>query len=77
MYVEGHIVTPPEWAIHPVVAAEFGEAGRADSSRRHLRQASALLHLVEQHDLVQPGTCYVELGAGKGRYCYILHYIPH
>lgn len=52
--------------MHAAVAAEFADAGRAEGSRRHLRQASALLHLVEQHGLVQPGTCYVELGAGKG-----------
>lgn len=60
-------MTLAERPIHPAVAAEFAEAGRAEGSRRHLRQASALLHLVERHGLVRPGTCYVELGAGKGR----------
>ncbi|XP_026316427.1 tRNA:m(4)X modification enzyme TRM13 homolog [Hyposmocoma kahamanoa] len=69
-HVAGHIEALPERPVHAAVAAEFADAGRAEGSRRHLRQASALLHLVEQHGLVQPGTCYVELGAGKGRLAY-------
>lgn len=73
-HIEGHIATLPERPIHSAVASEFAEAGRTEGSRRHLRQASALLHLVEQHGLVQPGTCYVELGAGKG---YQLDFLLH
>lgn len=44
--------------------------GRTESSLRHLRQASRLLHLVEEEQLVDPNTCYVELGAGKGHLSY-------
>lgn len=54
-----------ERAIHPAVAAEWAQE-RGSGSRRHLRQASALLHLAQAEGLVRDGACYVELGAGKG-----------
>ncbi|CAH2088410.1 unnamed protein product [Euphydryas editha] len=60
----------PEQPIHTAVLDEFNEPGRTESSLRHLRQASQLLHIVENEQLVQPNTCYVELGAGKGHLSY-------
>ncbi|XP_068622970.1 tRNA:m(4)X modification enzyme TRM13 homolog [Battus philenor] len=66
-HVEGNIETIPEQPIHPAVREEFEVAGRTESSLRHLRQVSSILHLVEAQGLVRDGTCYVELGAGKGQ----------
>nr|XP_012552706.1 uncharacterized protein LOC101740311 isoform X4 [Bombyx mori] len=64
-FIKSNIVSIPERAIHAAVAPEFNEADRQESSRRHLRQTSSLLWLVEEENLVDNETCYVELGAGK------------
>ncbi|XP_013144151.1 PREDICTED: tRNA:m(4)X modification enzyme TRM13 homolog, partial [Papilio polytes] len=66
-HIEGNIENAPEMPIHSAVLEEFTRVGRTESSLRHLRQASSILHLVEAEGLVQEGTCYVELGAGKGQ----------
>ncbi|XP_013171435.1 PREDICTED: tRNA:m(4)X modification enzyme TRM13 homolog isoform X2 [Papilio xuthus] len=66
-HVEVNIENAPEMAIHNAVLEEFTTVGRTESSLRHLRQASSILHLVEAEGLVKEGTCYVELGAGKGQ----------
>ncbi|CAG9128538.1 unnamed protein product [Plutella xylostella] len=69
-HIEGNIETLPPRDIHPVVLPEFSEPDRTEASRRHLRQASRLLRLLEDEGLVQDHTCYVELGAGKGHMSY-------
>ncbi|CAH2263296.1 jg16106 [Pararge aegeria aegeria] len=65
-YLKDEITALPEQPIHSAVLPEFSEAGRTESSRRHLRQASSLMRLVEEEQLVADRTAYVELGAGKG-----------
>lgn len=65
-YIEGNITTAAERPIHMAVQDEFNESHRAESSLRHLRQASQLLWLAEDEGLVEDRTCFVELGAGKG-----------
>ncbi|KOB68519.1 putative coiled-coil domain-containing protein 76, partial [Operophtera brumata] len=50
--------TFPERPIHPAVLEEFSESDRAESSLRHLRQASRLLWLAEDEGLVDERTCY-------------------
>ncbi|XP_059062379.1 tRNA:m(4)X modification enzyme TRM13 homolog [Achroia grisella] len=66
-YVQDSITTFPEYPIHSVVLADFNESNRTESSRRHLRQVSSLLWIIEKEELVQDQACYVELGAGKGQ----------
>ncbi|XP_041969695.1 tRNA:m(4)X modification enzyme TRM13 homolog [Aricia agestis] len=66
-YLIDSITEATEKPIHSIVMEEFSEDGRSESSRRHLRQVSSLLHLVEGAGLVQPNTCYIDLGAGKGQ----------
>ncbi|XP_052749861.1 tRNA:m(4)X modification enzyme TRM13 homolog isoform X2 [Galleria mellonella] len=66
-YVQDNIATFPEHPIHAAVQADFNESNRTESSRRHLRQVSSLLWIVEEEGLAGDQTCYVELGAGKGR----------
>ncbi|XP_063366430.1 tRNA:m(4)X modification enzyme TRM13 homolog [Cydia amplana] len=69
-HVEGHITAQPPRPIHRAVLPEFSEEDRAESSRRHLRQVSALLWAAQHAGLATPRACYVELGAGKGQLCY-------
>lgn len=66
-YLKDHIETLEEHPIHEMVLEEFSEPDRTETSRRHLRQASSLLWLIEKEKLVNNNTCYVELGAGKGQ----------
>lgn len=66
-HLKDKIKTLPEKPIHACIREEFNEVGRTESSLRHLRQASQLLHLLEEEQLVTKNTCYVELGAGKGK----------
>ncbi|OWR45001.1 putative coiled-coil domain-containing protein 76 [Danaus plexippus plexippus] len=58
-YLKDAIITLPEEPIHKAVLDEFNEPGRTESSLRHLRQASQLLHVVEQQELVKPNTCHL------------------
>lgn len=71
-HLKDKILTFPEQPIHTTVLDEFNEPGRTESSLRHLRQASQLLHIVENEQLCKPNTCYVELGAGKGTFFIIV-----
>ncbi|XP_047515556.1 tRNA:m(4)X modification enzyme TRM13 homolog isoform X5 [Pieris napi] len=64
-YLKDKIDTMPDREIHPAVMDEFLTEGRTESSLRHLRQASKLMHIMEDEGLVKDHTCYVELGAGK------------
>ncbi|XP_045778291.1 tRNA:m(4)X modification enzyme TRM13 homolog [Maniola jurtina] len=73
-YLKDKITTLAEQPIHSAVLPEFNEAGRTESSLRHLRQASSLLHVVEDEGLVANNTAYVELGAGKGHLSYYAWY---
>ncbi|XP_028035654.1 tRNA:m(4)X modification enzyme TRM13 homolog isoform X1 [Bombyx mandarina] len=72
-FIKSNIVSIPERVIHAAVAPEFNETDRQESSRRHLRQTSSLLWLVEEENLVDNETCYVELGAGKGQLSFYAH----
>ncbi|CAF4764330.1 unnamed protein product [Pieris macdunnoughi] len=69
-YLKDKIDTMPDREIHPAVMDEFLTEGRTESSLRHLRQASKLMHIMEDEGLVKDHTCYVELGAGKGHLSY-------
>ncbi|KAM3955457.1 tRNA:m(4)X modification enzyme TRM13 homolog [Aphomia sociella] len=66
-HVQGNVTTFPEQPIHSAVLDDFNEENRTESSRRHIRQASSLLWIMEKEGLVQDNTCYIELGAGKGQ----------
>lgn len=35
-------------------------------TKKHLKQVSSLVGIMERYELFQPDTCYIELGAGKG-----------
>ncbi|KAJ0172458.1 hypothetical protein K1T71_011597 [Dendrolimus kikuchii] len=69
-HLKDNIKSIEEQPIHKTVLPEFNEEERTESSRRHLRQASSLLWLIQREGLVEDCTCYVELGAGKGQLSY-------
>ncbi|XP_050355282.1 tRNA:m(4)X modification enzyme TRM13 homolog [Nymphalis io] len=69
-YLKDKIPMLSEKPIHTTVLDEFNDPGRTESSLRHLRQASRLLHIVENEGFVKPNTCFIELGAGKGHLSY-------
>ncbi|KAJ2941120.1 hypothetical protein O0L34_g10356 [Tuta absoluta] len=71
-HIDGKITEVREHPIHAAVWEEFCEGDRTESSRRHMRQASSILHLAENAGLVRDRTCYVELGAGKGQLSYYM-----
>ncbi|XP_053616462.1 tRNA:m(4)X modification enzyme TRM13 homolog [Plodia interpunctella] len=71
-YVKHEIKSLKEQPIHWTVVEEFSDPSRTESSLRHLRQTSSLLHMMETAGLVRDHTCYVELGAGKGLVSYYL-----
>ncbi|XP_045453567.1 tRNA:m(4)X modification enzyme TRM13 homolog [Melitaea cinxia] len=58
-HLKDKILTFPEQPIHTTVLDEFNEPGRTESSLRHLRQASQLLHIVENEQLCKPNTCHL------------------
>lgn len=36
-------------------------------TKKHLKQISSILGLMEEYNLMLPETCYIEFGAGKGQ----------
>lgn len=50
------------------VEEELKKPEYGPKTKKHLNQASSLVGIMEKYELIEPGTCYVELGAGKGSY---------
>ncbi|RZC39402.1 tRNA:m(4)X modification enzyme TRM13 -like, partial [Asbolus verrucosus] len=59
-------------ATHGVVEAEMAKPEYGDKTKKHLKQASAILGLLVEYDLIKPNICYVEFGAGRGHLSYWL-----
>ncbi|XP_044261825.1 tRNA:m(4)X modification enzyme TRM13 homolog isoform X1 [Tribolium madens] len=57
---------------HSVVEAELAKPEYGDKSKKHLKQASAILGLLQECDLIKPETCFIEFGAGRGLLSYWL-----
>eukprot|EP00039_Didymoeca_costata_P006847 m.93947 g.93947 ORF g.93947 m.93947 type:complete len:480 (-) comp13422_c0_seq1:178-1617(-) len=61
---------------HPVVRKEIERCtsiSREDSGpMRHLEQQASLIGTIKKHDLLKPHSCFVELGAGRGK---LLHFV--
>nr|CAH7724761.1 unnamed protein product [Callosobruchus chinensis] len=38
-----------------------------DKAKKHLIQNSSILGLLQEYNLIQPSTCYIEFGAGRGQ----------
>ncbi|EFA11905.1 tRNA:m(4)X modification enzyme TRM13 homolog-like Protein [Tribolium castaneum] len=57
---------------HKVVEAEMAKPEYGDKSKKHLKQASAILGLLDESGLIKPETCFVEFGAGRGLLSYWL-----
>jgi tRNA:m4X modification enzyme len=54
------------FSTHKVVEEEMSKSEYGDKSKKHLKQASAILGLLREYSLLNPNTCYIEFGAGRG-----------
>ncbi|CAH0558843.1 unnamed protein product [Brassicogethes aeneus] len=52
------------------VEDEMTKPEYGDKTKKHLKQASSILGLLFNYDLVKPNTCYIEFGAGRGQLTY-------
>lgn len=52
---------------HPVVEEETAKPKYGDKTKKHLKQASSILGLLKENDLLCKNSCFVEFGAGKGQ----------
>ncbi|XP_031332142.1 tRNA:m(4)X modification enzyme TRM13 homolog isoform X2 [Photinus pyralis] len=59
-------------ATHSVLDEELGNPAYGPATKKHLVQVSSILGLLQEYNLLQDDTCFVELGAGKGKVSYWL-----
>ncbi|XP_070508461.1 tRNA:m(4)X modification enzyme TRM13 homolog [Chironomus tepperi] len=57
---------------HKIVDEELKVDGYGDEKLRHLVQTSSILGILNDNQLLTPATCYIDLGAGKGKLSYWL-----
>lgn len=59
-------------SLHPHLQKEIETQADGVNSRRQLSQVSSLLSLIENFNTIQPDTCFLEFGAGRGMLTYWL-----
>ncbi|KAJ8919123.1 hypothetical protein NQ315_012108 [Exocentrus adspersus] len=58
-------------ASHILIEQEMAKPEYGDKTKKHLKQASAILGLMHEYNLLmKPRTCYIEFGAGRGQLSY-------
>lgn len=67
-YIENNIFAKE--SKHPIVEEELLKPEYGQKTQKHLIQASSLLGLLNDYNLLQPETCYIDFGAGKGHLSY-------
>ncbi|XP_019875165.2 tRNA:m(4)X modification enzyme TRM13 homolog [Aethina tumida] len=55
---------------HVLLEEEMSKPEYGDKTKKHLKQASSILGLLYEYNLVKPDTCYIEFGAGRGQLTY-------
>lgn len=55
-----------------IVEKEMSKPEFGDKTKKHLKQASSILGLLKEYDLMQPASLYIEFGAGRGQLSYWL-----
>ncbi|KAJ8967841.1 hypothetical protein NQ317_005512 [Molorchus minor] len=55
---------------HKLIEEEMSKPEYGDNTKKHLKQASAILQLLNEYDMIKPKTCYIEFGAGRGQLSY-------
>ncbi|XP_045474173.1 tRNA:m(4)X modification enzyme TRM13 homolog [Harmonia axyridis] len=55
---------------HKVVEDEMMNPIYGDKTKKHLKQVSSVLGLLSEYELLNPKTCYIEFGAGRGALSY-------
>jgi tRNA:m4X modification enzyme len=69
-HVDGKIAT--EIMTHEIFDEEMKAGEYGDEKLRHLLQASSILGILKDRRLLEPKTCFIDLGAGKGHLSYWL-----
>lgn len=55
---------------HEILEVELKKPEFGDRTKKHLIQASSIVGILRQKDLIKDETCYIEFGAGKGQLSY-------
>lgn len=50
-----------------IIETEMSKPEYGDKAKKHLKQASSVLGLLQEYNLIKPNTCYIEFGAGRGK----------
>lgn len=57
---------------HKILEVELANESYGAEKKKHLLQTSSILGIMEKENFLQPKTCYIEFGAGKGTVSYWL-----
>lgn len=68
--IEGNI--SEKIAEFKLVEEEISKPEFGDKTKKHLKQASSIMGILQQNNLMQPSSLYVEFGAGRGQLSYWL-----
>lgn len=60
---------------HSILQQELSNPEYGNLTRKHLIQTSAILGLMQNYNLFEQDTCYVEFGAGKGLLLYLFKFL--
>lgn len=55
-----------------LIEEEMSKPEFGDKTKKHLKQASSILGLLKENNLMQPSSLYIEFGAGRGQLSYWL-----
>lgn len=56
--------------LNETVESEMKKPEYGMKTKKHLKQASAIVGLLENYKLLNDNTCYIEFGAGRGSLVY-------
>ncbi|XP_030758310.1 tRNA:m(4)X modification enzyme TRM13 homolog isoform X1 [Sitophilus oryzae] len=57
---------------HDSLREELSKPEYGDKTKKHLRQVSSILGLLNNFELIQDNSCYIEFGAGRGQLSYYI-----
>lgn len=66
VYPKLGILATKRCSSHKIVEDEMLKPYYGPKSKKHLKQASSILGILQEEDLIKNGTCFVEFGAGRG-----------
>ncbi|CAB3368246.1 Hypothetical predicted protein [Cloeon dipterum] len=72
IYEEINVKIKEQILEHPTLAEEIRRPDLGAPALKHLKQNSSLIGIMESKNLIKNDTCFVELGAGKGKFTFWL-----